>query len=125
MKIVDIDKSLSSNARIALITDPPISEDVFNEIERRTKNPTPLESPTPLLTSLNLEMINGRLIVNARDFTEHIRHNIQTLLDECEKVGNLAKEERERKSENENKAYQDAKQKLINETISVLKNKPG
>lgn len=123
MKITGIDESLSSPTQVAIITEPPISEDVFLEIKMMTRDDlrSPLEPSTPLLSSLNLWAIKGRLIAQTKVFDAHIAENIQCLLDEAEKRANKTKQARENNSKKETEANQNMKQALIDSAISAFK----
>jgi hypothetical protein len=126
MKIIGIDESLSTPTRVALITEPPIDSYIFEAIEKMTRDDcrSPFDPPTPLLSSLQLALSKGRLIVNTSSVDAHIASNIQSLLDEAEKRSNTTKQSREDEHKKTTQANQDQKQALVNSAISVFKIPP-
>jgi hypothetical protein len=126
MKIISIDEALSTPTRVALITEPPIDSYIFEAIERMTRDDyrSPLDPPTPFLSSLRLASHNGRLIVNTLNFDAHTASNIQSLLDEAEKRSKDSKQARDDDYKKTTEANQNQKQALINSAISAFKIPP-
>jgi hypothetical protein len=126
MKVTGIDETLSNSTRVALITDPPIDSYIFEAIERMTRDDyrSPLDPPTPLLSSLHLMTVNGRLIVNTNSFDAHIASNVQSLLNEAEKRAQNTQRAREDDCKKATEAHQSQKQALVNSAISAFKIPP-
>jgi hypothetical protein len=75
MKIIAIKSEHSDKDSIALITEPPLTPQVFQEFERRIRTP-----------ALQSEIVSGCLVVRPERFTPELRAELEQLLTDAEDV---------------------------------------
>jgi hypothetical protein len=78
MKIVAISSEHSDRDAIALVTEPPLTPQIFEEVERRFR--------TPALQALSLQMASGCLTIHSERFNPELRTMLEKLLTEAEDV---------------------------------------
>jgi hypothetical protein len=78
MKIRSISRELSDAEAIALKTDPPLTQEVFDAMATRELTPT--------LKALSLRTSSGCLVINSASFTPALRASLERLLTEAEDV---------------------------------------
>jgi hypothetical protein len=71
--------------KFVLMTEPPITRKLFDEIQRILRDPSPIATKKPLLNSIGLEYADGCLLFNSPKVDDHLKRNIQSLLDVAEK----------------------------------------
>jgi hypothetical protein len=75
MKIIAINRELSDKEAIALVTEPPLTPQVFQEFERCFETP-PLEA----------QMVSGCLVIRAERYTPELRAQLEQSLTKAEDV---------------------------------------
>jgi len=78
MKIAAISREHSDQRGIALITEPPLTADTFEEFKRRAEARN--------CTSLPVAFAAGHLIINPEQFTAELRAELDRLLSEADRV---------------------------------------
>ena len=78
MKITAIKRQHSDKQAIALATEPALTQEVFEEFERRLR--------TPALQALCATMVSGCLVVQPERFTPELRVGLEKLLSDAEYV---------------------------------------
>jgi hypothetical protein len=78
MRITAISREHSDKRTIALVTQPALTPQVFDEFKRRTQ--------TPALQSLSPGMASGCLLIRPERFTPELRAELERLLAEAEEV---------------------------------------
>jgi hypothetical protein len=78
MKITAISREHSDKDAIALITEPALIPQVFEEFSRRIRKPA--------LQSLAVEMVSGCLLIRPERFTPELLAELERLLVEAEEV---------------------------------------
>src|ERR1022692_1964767 len=89
MKITGISREHSDQRGIALITEPPLTADTFEEFKRRVEASD--------LTSVPVAFTPGHLIIDPERFTSELRAELDRLLSEADHVisGAAAREQAE------------------------------
>ena len=82
MKIVAISSEHSDRDAIALVTEPPLTPQVFEEVEGLTR--------TPALQALSLQIASGCLTLHSDRFNTELRTMLERLLTEAEDVASGA-----------------------------------
>jgi hypothetical protein len=75
MKIIAIYSELSDKDAIALVTEPPLTPQVFQEFERRVRTP-----------ALQAQMVSGCLVIRPERFAPELRTELEQLLTDAEDV---------------------------------------
>jgi hypothetical protein len=75
MKIIAINSEHSDKDAIALVTEPPLTPQVFQEFERRVRTP-----------ALQAQIVSGCLVIRPERFTPELRAELEQLLTESENV---------------------------------------
>src|SRR5262249_53897421 len=78
MKIRAIKRELSNGEAIALKTEPPLTQEVFDAIVTRELSPK--------IRALSLRTVSGCLLLNSASFTPGLRGELEKLLTEAEDV---------------------------------------
>jgi hypothetical protein len=78
MKITAISREHSDKDAIALVTEPALTPQVFEEFKRRIR--------TPALYSLSVEIASGCLLIRPERFTPELRAELEQLLVDAEEV---------------------------------------
>jgi hypothetical protein len=78
MKIIAISREHSGNDAIALVTEPALTSQVFEEFGRRIRSPA--------LQALSLQTVSGCLVINPERFTPELRTELEHLLTKAEDV---------------------------------------
>jgi hypothetical protein len=75
MKIIAINREHSDKEAITLVTEPPLTTQVFQEFERRVRMP-----------ALQPEMVSGCLVIRPERYMPELRAELEQLLTEAEDV---------------------------------------
>ena len=78
MKIIAISREHSDKDAIALVTEPPLTPQIFEEVGRRIRSPA--------LQALSLQTVSGCLVINPERFSPELRAELEQLLTEAEDV---------------------------------------
>jgi hypothetical protein len=78
MRIKAISAGYSDATTIALVTEPPLTPEIFAEVARM--------AVAPELAALSLRMVSGCLVINSPVFSRELRNSLDDLLTEAESV---------------------------------------
>jgi len=89
MKIIAISNEHSDKDAIALVTEPPLTPQIFEEVVRRIR--------TPEYLALSIKMVAGCLVIDPPAYTPELRTGLEQLLSEAEDIvsGGAAKRQQE------------------------------